>query len=326
MQRWFPDTKGSRVWLAAVAGIGLLCEPPLSAQEPAAFELHTFRNVAYYDGADADPVRHRLDVHVPKGHKDFPVVFFVHGGGWVKGHKDYLGGIYTRLARTFARYGIGLVSPNYRLSPMVRHPEHIRDVARAFAWTHKNIHQYGGSPDSLFVAGHSAGGHLCALLATDEAYLKAQGLTLRAIRGAMPISALFIIPEDRIFEIPFGKDLAVRKQASPIHHVRPDLPPFLVMFAENDLPACDRPGAESFCKALDGKKCSGQLFEVTRRNHLTILWNAANDTDPVMQAMLSFIMADVTLDRLARQGPAALDGFGDFLVRYMGHVARNGAK
>ena len=52
------------------------------------------------------------------------------------------------------------VFPNYRLSPWVKHPEHVKDVARAFAWTNKNIAKYGGDPKRLFVGGHSAGGHL----------------------------------------------------------------------------------------------------------------------------------------------------------------------
>jgi acetyl esterase/lipase len=292
-----------------------------AAAEPPVFEQQTVRNVAYYQGPDFDSVRHKLDIHVPKGHKDFPVLFFVHGGGWIKGNKDHLG-IYTMLARTFNRHGIAVVCPNYRLSPDVKHPEHVRDVARAFAWTFKNINKYGGRSDELFVGGHSAGGHLCALLATDETYLKAEGLTLKAVKGAMPVSGLYVIPPQPVFDIPFGKDPNIRKQASPIHHVKADLPSFLVLFADHDLPVCDRRGAEAFCKAMHGKACRADLCEIPRRNHLSILWSAINDTDPVTQSMLSFIMARVTLDRLGREGPEAIDEFGTFLARYVGYVAR----
>jgi acetyl esterase/lipase len=296
-----------------------------AAAEPAVFEQQSFRNIAYYEGPDADSVRHRLDVHVPKGHKDFPVLFFIHGGGWVKGNKDHLG-VYTVLARAFNRHGIGVVCPNYRLSPEVMHPEHVRDVARAFAWTYKNIHKYGGRNDELFISGHSAGGHLCALLGTDPTYLKAEGLSLEAVRGVMPVSGLFVIPPDSVFDVAFGKDPKVRRQASPINHVRGDLPPFLVMFGDSDLPFCDRPGAEAFCKALHAQSCRAELCEITHRNHLSILWNATSDTDPVTQAMLSFIMAQVTLDRLGADGPRAVAAFGDYLARYVGYVARHGKK
>src|SRR5262245_45715168 len=101
------------------------------------FEVEVLRNVAYRDGKDADPVRHRLDLYLPRGHKDYPVLCFVHGGAWQLGDKNHFG-IYGAIGRTFARHGIGFVSTNYRLSPAVKHPEHVKDVAAAFAWTHRN--------------------------------------------------------------------------------------------------------------------------------------------------------------------------------------------
>jgi acetyl esterase/lipase len=306
---------------AAVLIVLLSCARPAAAATPV-FAQQSFRDIVYYDGPDADSVRHKLDIHVPKGQKDFPVVFFIHGGGWTHGSKDYLG-IYSVLARAFNRHGIGVVCPNYRLSPAVQHPEHIRDVARAFAWTYKNIHKYGGRSDELFVSGHSAGGHLCALLATDPTYLKMQGLTPRAIKGAMPISGLYIVPPDPVFDKAFGKDPSIRKHASPINHVSSAAPPFLVLFGDNDLPSCDRPGAEAFCKMMHGQSCRADLCEIAQRNHMSILWSAINDTDPVLQSMLSFVMAQRALDKLGQDAPAAVDEFGTYLARYVESVARN---
>jgi acetyl esterase/lipase len=302
--------------------VGMLWAAAAQAQTPT-FEQQSFLNIAYYEGKDADPVRHRLDVYVPKGQKDFPVLFFVHGGGWIKGSKDQFG-IYTVLARTFNRHGIAVVCPNYRLSPDVQHPEHIRDVARAFAWTYKNIQKYGGRTDEIFVGGHSAGGHLTALLATDDSYLKAEGLSLKAIKGALPVSGLYTIPLGPLFDIPFGQNPKTHSQASPITHVRRDLPPFLVMFGDSDLPYCDRPGADAFCKTMQGAGSQAQLFEVAGRNHLSILFSAINDTDPVTQAMLSFIMAQVALDHLGQVDGNGNDVFGSYLARYLGQVARQG--
>src|SRR5262245_28514392 len=103
-------------------------------------EVREVRNLAYYEGDGADPVRHKLDLYVPKGGKDFPVLFFVHGGAWRSGNKN----LYAPLGRMFARNGVGTVIINYRLSPQVKHPAHIQDVARAFGWTHRNIGKYGG--------------------------------------------------------------------------------------------------------------------------------------------------------------------------------------
>src|SRR5262245_48249877 len=115
------------------------------------FDVELVRNVAYYEGDDADRRRHCLDMYLPKDQKDYPVVLFIHGGAWIKGDKNHLG-IYSQLGQSLARHGIGVVSANYRLSPKVKHPEHIRDVARAFAWVHKNIGKFGGRPSELFVA------------------------------------------------------------------------------------------------------------------------------------------------------------------------------
>ncbi len=292
-----------------------------SAQQPPApktFETKIIRNIAYYQGPDADPVRHRLDIYLPKDQKDFPVLFMVHGGAWIRGNKDHLG-IYSALARTFTRHGIAVVCPNYRLSPKVQHPEHIRDVARAFAWTYQNVDKYGGRPDEIFVSGHSAGGHLCSLLATDKTYLKEQGLSLRTIKGAIPLSGLFTIPNEPIYEIPFGKNRDAHKNASPIQHVRAGQPPFLIILGDNELPGCDGPQANAFCKALKAKDVDSQVLIVPRRNHMSIIVNAVLDTDPVARAMLSFIVAHITFDRLERGGPAGVEALGNFISRYAGN-------
>ena len=53
-----------------------------------AAEAEVIKNQWYYSGKDADPNQHRLDHYLPKGHKDFPVLFFVHGGGYTSGNKS----------------------------------------------------------------------------------------------------------------------------------------------------------------------------------------------------------------------------------------------
>lgn len=304
---------------AVVILIALSCAAPLAGQDAAdaanGFETKTIADIAYYDGPDADPIRHKLDVYLPAGKRDFPVLVFIHGGAWIEGSKNHFG-VYRVLARTLNRHGIAVVCPNYRLSPRVQHPEHVRDVARAVAWVHKNIGKHGGRADEIFVSGHSAGGHLCALLTSDGSYLKEAGVPANAIRGCLPLSGLFILPKDRIFELAFGKDLDVRAQASPITHVRPALPPFLIMLGENDLPACDRPQADAFCKACETCGVVANLLEVPRRNHISILLNAVADTDPVMRSMLSFITTQVALHRLQERGVEGIDVLGEALARY----------
>jgi acetyl esterase/lipase len=224
---------------------------------------------------------------LPRDHKDFPVVLFVHGGSWLRGDKNYLG-VYSSMGACLARQGIGVIVTNYRLSPAVMHPEHIKDVARAFAWVHKNVNRYGGRADHLFVCGHSAGGHLVSLLATDESFLKAEGLTRKAIRGVIPMSGIYDVP-DRMLPAVFGVDLEKRRQASPIRHVQPDLPPFLILYADRDLPACDKAPSEAFCKALRDKGNQAETVEVLDSNHFKIILSAAIPDEPVTRAILRFI-------------------------------------
>lgn len=125
---------------------------------------------------------------------------------------------------------------SYRLSPSVSHPAHIQDAAAAVAWVKKNIAKYGGDPNAIFVIGHSAGAYLAALLALDERYLRAEGLTLRDIRGAVPVSGFFFVDRvapDRSKSI-WGSDTRTWIDASPAKYLRADAPPILLIYADGD--------------------------------------------------------------------------------------------
>jgi acetyl esterase/lipase len=293
---------GRTAWLLAIGmlamcGIGGGLVPATQANESKStaksIQVKEIEDIAYYEGNDAHKVKHKLDLYLPSGKKDFPVLFFVHGGAWTIGDKNQFG-IYRGIGRCFAKQGIGVVMTNYRLSPDVKHPAHIQDVAKAFAWTYKNIKKYGGRPDQIFVSGQSAGGHLVALLATDDTYLKAEGLTLKAIKGAMPISGLYQIPDFPALDPVFGKDRAVRKKASPITHARADAPPFLILFANDELPGCDRKAATAFCQTLVAKKAHASTLEIKSRNHITILLSMLSAQDPAAKAIVEFIHRHTT--------------------------------
>ncbi len=187
--------------------------------EPAATAcaVERIRDVSYYGGPQADLVRHRLDLFLPKGKKDYPVVILVHGGAWMLGDNRCCG-LYSSVGEYLASQGIGAVLPNYRLSPFVKHPEHIKDVARAFAWTKNHIAEHGGKPDRIFLVGHSAGGHLVALLATDEQYLKAHGCRTADIQGVVCLSGVYRIPAGKAdVELGGNSPLALRlDEMSPL--------------------------------------------------------------------------------------------------------------
>jgi acetyl esterase/lipase len=267
----------------------LLLPLPVQAEDMAkqTFEVESIKDIAYYQGDGAHPVKHKLDLFIPRGQKDFPVLFFVHGGAWRNGDKNFLG-FYSALGQFFAQQGIGTVVINYRLSPAVQHPEHIKDVARAFAWTCKNVGRYGGRTDQIFVSGHSAGGHLVSLLATDESYLKAEGLTTKQVRGVVAISGVYILPQSGFVSV-FGEDAEARKKASPIQHVRAGLPPFLILYADKDYPGCDKAPSEAFARALKDKGNEARTVEVVESNHFQIIASAALANHTVSQAILTFI-------------------------------------
>jgi acetyl esterase/lipase len=247
------------------------------------FEVEVVADVPYYEAQDDDSNKRMLDLYLPKGHKDYPVLLFVHGGGWARGDRKGL----EKLGRVFAKNGVGTVVISYRLTPQVQHPGHIEDVARAFAWTHKNIARHGGRPDMIFVGGHSAGGHLAALLATDETYLKAHSLTIANVKGVMPISGVYAIAPGKFTRV-FGENEEERKKASPLTHVRAGLPPMLVLVAGNETTAFIKM-ADEFTEALQKAKSEAIGVKIAERTHASIIANIANEDDPATQRMLGFL-------------------------------------
>jgi hypothetical protein len=136
-----------------------------------------------------------LDVyHLNEGiYGNRPVIFWVHGGAWTVGDKG--SSTYSK-ARFFNSLGYIFVTVNYRLSPIpstnigtwatnrVRHPNHINDVVTALRWTFENVNRFGGNPNKIVAAGHSAGAHLVSLLCTNTTYINS-AYTTTAQRNAL---------------------------------------------------------------------------------------------------------------------------------------------
>jgi acetyl esterase/lipase len=273
------------------------------------YKVERTTDVRYCEIADdPDRERHCLDIFRPVGKDACPVVFFVHGGGWVIGSKEKICGIYgyANIAEALASRGVVVVLPNYRLSPKVKHPEHVKDVARAFAWTHAHAKEYGGRPDQMFACGHSAGGHLVSLLTTDETYLKAEGLSAKDIKGVVSISGVYDVEaldfkinvkrrwfefhtEMRPFACVFGDDAEMAKQASPVTHVRKGLPPFLLICGGLDYPPVRHTTME-FAKALEDKDVEVQTKKVAWHTHETVVVDLVHGMEPkTADALLTFV-------------------------------------
>jgi len=254
--------------------------------EGAKVEVEKFKDLSYNPTKTADPVRHKLDLYMPKGAKDFPVMMFVHGGAWKHGNKD----LYGPLGETFAKQGIGTAVINYRLTDSkgtIKHPDHIEDVAKAFAWVKANCGKYGGSKDKLFISGHSAGGHLVALLATDESYLKAERCTSRDICGVMAVSGVYTITPLLLGDI-FSKDETVCQAASPMTHCKGHHPPFLIAYGSHDFPFLDVM-AEEFGKKLKAEKNEATVMKLDRNHFSIIIDMGTKADDQLTKAMVEFM-------------------------------------
>lgn len=190
--------------------------------------------------------RNRLDIYQPKvADRLLPVVLQVHGGAWVMGHKAQQA---MPLLHRLAGNGYVCVSINYRLAPKSKFPDPLIDVKRAIAWVRDHIAEYGGDPDLVILTGGSAGGHLvslAALTANDPVYQPgfesaetsviasmpfygpADFTNKYGIRGATSTMEQFLRRTVMPGSIADHPDLY--KAMSPIDHVGPDAPPFLII-------------------------------------------------------------------------------------------------
>jgi acetyl esterase/lipase len=270
-------TLGVGAALAAVLALGM--QRALVAEDAA---VKVKSDVSYYDGADRDEKKHKLDLYVPAGKGPFPVLCWVHGGGWTIGDKSQ----YKHVGEAFAKRGILTAIVSYRLSPGIAHPEHVRDVARSLAWLKKHAKDEGGDPEALFVSGQSAGGHLAALVALDPTYLKEQGLTLAAIRGAAPMSGVYGMLGLAAFPKAFPEE--TRADAAPLEHVGKDKPPFLIAWGEDDPPNL-RIGAKAIARKLEDAGVKVKTLECKERGHITIVAKIGSENDELTDAVDKFV-------------------------------------
>lgn len=243
------------------------------------------RDIPYaFSRGDAGALRRQsFDLYLPAATKP-PLVVFIHGGFWVESDDEYKIG--PRIAEALAADGAAVALVRYRLSPQVRHPSHVRDVAAALAGLKRLAGRYGYDARRLYLVGHSAGATLAALLVLDPTYLREVEMKPGDIAGAVLVSGIYDLgssgpltsQHEKILAATFGPEPAARRRASPLTHVRSS-PPLFVLSAANDFPgfAVD---ARRFVKALSGVgHRQVQELIVPGSNHFTI-------TDPYRKERL----------------------------------------
>ncbi|MEA3486934.1 MAG: alpha/beta hydrolase [Thermodesulfobacteriota bacterium] len=247
-------------------------------------EIRTCKNIPYLTNAQ-EILLQSLDIYSPqqKTPQQKTVVIFIHGGGWTTGDK----GQKAHIAKKdfFVRNNIVFVSINYRMAPQYSFPAYPQDVAAAISYVIDNIDKYGGNPNDVFLSGHSAGGHLAALVSTDARYLKAYGKDLKDIRGVILLDgAGYNIPGRfesfgsnkerkwvrKMYKRAFGTNPALWKDASPIKHVEAEknIPSFLVFYVVGRKEAEIQ--SREFVSALKDAKVPTKLVPIENSSHRKI--------------------------------------------------------
>lgn len=158
---------------------------------------------------DSTSKAHLLDVWRPLGERPaagFPIVFYIHGGGFRILSKD----THWIMGLSFARKGYIVFNVSYRLSPAHRFPAAIEDVCNAFAWVADHAAQFGGDTSRVVLAGESAGANLATSLAIALAYARPEPYAKKAFAtGIVPKAA---VPACGVFQV---SDLQRLKRAKP---------------------------------------------------------------------------------------------------------------
>ncbi len=127
-----------------------------------------------------------LDVF-PAARPGAPVVVFIHGGYWRSLDKAD----HSFVAPALHAAGAAVVVPNYALCPAVTIPEITLQMVRALAWTWRHARHFNGDASRITVIGHSAGGHLAAMMLACQWQAVGTDLPVQLVKNALSISGLY---------------------------------------------------------------------------------------------------------------------------------------
>ncbi len=145
-----------------------------------------FMDVPY---AGASPAQ-KLNLVLPnEGEGPFPLVVYIHGGGWLLGDKDH---IQTRSVNRLLYAGYAVCCINYRLSDEAKWPENLYDCKAAIRFLRANGERFNIQTGRIGVAGNSAGGHMAALLGTTNGKPEFEDLSMGCAEASSAVQAVFI--------------------------------------------------------------------------------------------------------------------------------------
>jgi arylsulfatase len=197
----------------------------------------------------ADPPRGALllDLYLPQNQpsEPMPVVVWIHGGGWSGGAKEQCPLVFL------AAQGVAVASINNRLTQVAQWPAQLDDARAAVRWLRTQAVTYGLDPKRILAAGGSAGGHLAAVLGTTPAITETISSRVQGVIDCYGPSDLLTMPpnvagpgrDDAALARSNGAKLLggivrdrpeLARQASALHLVSADDPPFLILHGDQD--------------------------------------------------------------------------------------------
>lgn len=218
-----------------------------------------------------------------------PVIFMIHGGAWVGGDKADKD-VGQERARFFLERGYVYVSTNYRLAPKHKYPSQFDDVRKALHWTRQNIKKWHGDPAKITIIGHSAGGHLAALLAlASPAGIKGLILLDPAALDLQETYKQASSEGKKQMKAVFGGGQAGLERASPTFQMRntaAKLPPTLILLSRDWLGK--RTSATTLLKGSRSRYKSTAIT-LQEYDHTTLLSELGKDGERSTQKLADFI-------------------------------------
>jgi acetyl esterase/lipase len=208
-----------------------------------------------YQPAEKSIPEQQLSIFAPKNKKKpHDVIIFVHGGNWTSGRKSQ----YNFMGSNWAKKGVVYVIIDYPLSPTAKYDQMAASTAKSVKWVKENIAQYGGNPERIFLSGHSAGGHLAALVSIDDQYFKDLKME-NPITGSILIDAAGLDMYSYLMEEKFQagntylntftNNPETWKKATPLYHLHQNTPPMIIYRGGKTYPSILKSN-EKFIKAL----------------------------------------------------------------------------
>lgn len=160
-----------------------------------------------------------------------PVIVFIHGGSWQWGDPDDYGFV----ARALAPKGFVVVLVGYRLGEAGLYPAMLEDTAAAIARIRTDVARFGGDPDRIVLAGHSAGAYNVVQVALERRWLEQADVPGSAIRGVVGLAGPYDFHPftSEATQLIFAT-AGAGPESQPVNHARPDAPPMLLVHGEED--------------------------------------------------------------------------------------------